>query len=77
MIGERILQFADLQELCSPGEHPRLSTVVKWAEDAGIRYKYDGKGGIWTTLAALDAAIGVAAANDSAPYDASEVFGRK
>lgn len=77
MIGERILQFHDLQELCSPGEKPRLSTVVRWADEAGIRYKYDGKGGIWTTLSALEAAIGVAAANDNAPYDAAELFGRK
>lgn len=77
MIGERILQFADLQELCSPGEKPRLSTVVRWADEAGIRYKYDGKGGIWTTLSALEAALGMAAANDSTPYDAAELFGRK
>lgn len=77
MIGEVILQFSDLQELCSPGEKPRLSTVCRWAEDTGIRYKYDGKGGIWTTLSALEAAIGLTAANDGAPYDATELFGRK
>lgn len=77
MIGDRILQFQDLQELCRPGEKPRLSTVEKWATDAGIRYKYDGNGGIWTTLSALEAALGLAAANDSQPYDANELFGRK
>lgn len=79
MIGERILQFHDLQELCSgsPDEKPRLSTVVKWADQVGIRYKYDGKGGIWTTLSALEAALGLGAANDGAPYDPAELFGRK
>lgn len=77
MIGGHILQFGDLQELCKKGEKPRLSTVEKWAQDNGIRYKYDGEGGIWTTLEALNAALGVAAANDSQPYDANELFGRK
>lgn len=77
MIGNSILQFADLQELCSPGERPRLATVTRWADDAGIRYKYDGRGGIWTTLSALETALGVVAANDGNPYDAAELFGRK
>lgn len=76
MIGN-VLQFEDLQELCRPGERPRMATVVKWADEVGIRYKFDGRGGIWTTLDALNAAVGVAAANDSTPYDPSELFGRK
>ncbi|TAA18738.1 hypothetical protein EA658_13945 [Pseudoxanthomonas winnipegensis] len=79
-MGERVLQFSDLQELCRPGERPRLSTVVRWADENGIRYKYDANGGIWTTLAALDAALSVSAANAGAavqPYDAGELFGRK
>lgn len=76
MIGDRILQFSDLQELCKPDEKPRLPTVVRWADENGIRYKYDGKGGIWTTLSALESALGVAAANDAAPYDAADLFPR-
>ena len=79
MIGE-ILQFEDLQRMCRPnpeGPLPRLATVARWAEDQGIRYKYDAQGGIWTTLDAVNAALGVAAANDSAPYDPSDLFGRK
>lgn len=40
-----------------------------------MRYRYDGKGGIWTTLDALNAAIGLRAANDgAAPFTADEVF---
>ena len=65
MIGE-FLQFPDLQELCRHGERPRLSTVEAWARGQGIRYKYDGKGGIWTTAAAMNAALGLQqASNDT------------
>lgn len=60
-----VLQYADLQELCRPGERPRLSTVEAWARAQGIRYLYDGKGGIWTTLDALNTALGVAAGDES------------
>ena len=65
MIGP-ILQFEDLQELCQPGAHPRLATVERWARAQGVRYRYDGKGGIWTTVDALNAALGVVAANEDA-----------
>lgn len=44
MIG-KVLQFQDLQELCRPGERPRLATVERWARDCGIRIQYDGEGG--------------------------------
>ncbi len=64
MIGP-VLQFEDLQNLCKPGERPQLATVERWARTQGVRYKYDGKGGIWTTVDALNAAMGLTAANDS------------
>lgn len=79
MIGE-ILQFEDLQRMCRPnpdGPLPRLATVVRWAEDQGIRYKYDGQGGIWTTLDAVNVALGVGSANDGQAYDAGDLFGRR
>lgn len=63
MIGP-VLQFEDLQNLCKPGERPQLATVERWARAQGVRYKYDGKGGIWTTIDALNAAMGLTAAND-------------
>lgn len=76
MIGRDVLQFRDLQELCRPGEKPRLATVQKWADDRGIRYQFDGDGGIWTTLSALEAAVGVAvAAAGAQPYDPAALFG--
>jgi len=77
MIGRDVLQFQDLQELCRPGEKPRLATVQRWADATGIRYKLDGNGGIWTTLSALEAALGVAGPTDDVPYDPVALFGPK
>lgn len=55
-----IITFNDLQRLCRPaGPTPRASTVRRWADRQQIRYKYDGDGGIWTTAAALNAALGI------------------
>lgn len=79
MIGDRILQFPDLQRLCRPdpsARPPRLSTVVKWAERQGIRYKFDGQGGIWTTLSAVERAISgpTSSANDAGDVPTSELI---
>lgn len=60
MIGEA-LQFRDLQELCRPGKRPRLATVERWARSRGVKIQYDGEGGVWTTTAALNEALGLAA----------------
>lgn len=74
MIGS-ILQYQDLQQLCQPGKRPRLATVEAWARRQGIRFQYDGLGGIWTTLDALNAALGVRqAANDNHNYASDELF---
>jgi hypothetical protein len=63
MIGQ-VLQFPDLQELCSPGQRPRRATVEAWARGMGLRFAYDARGGMWTTIDALNAALGLGAAND-------------
>lgn len=69
MIG-RVLQFEDLQELCKPGEKPRLATVEAWARKIRLRYTYDGRGGLISTVDAVNAALGVGPANDdSYPTD--------
>ncbi len=74
MIGP-VLQFEDLQQICKPGERPLLSTVEAWATKNKIPYRYDAKGGIWTTVSALNAALGLSsAANDPNKYDPNEVF---
>ncbi|MFC0677480.1 hypothetical protein ACFFGH_06405 [Lysobacter korlensis] len=73
MIGP-VLQFEDLQQLCKPGENPRLATVEAWARAQGVRFKYDGRGGIWTTVEALNAALGLAkAANEDGKYNPDEL----
>lgn len=61
----QVLTFEDLRNLCAPnGPSPRLSTVERWARSQGIRYKYDSQGGIWTTIDALNAALGLQPAID-------------
>ncbi len=60
MIGANILQHEDLKLLCRPdGPPPKAATLLRWAECQGIRYKLDGHGGIWTTVDALNAALGL------------------
>lgn len=67
MIGE-VLQFQDLQELCKPGHKPQLATVERWARKIGLLYTFDGDGGIISTVAAVNKALGLGpAANDAAP----------
>jgi hypothetical protein len=72
MLGD-ILQFEDLQRLCRPSPNepaPKLRTVARWAESQGIRYLYDGKGGIFTTMSALQDAVrgrAIPAGNDDTP----------
>lgn len=75
MIGS-ILQFQDLQELCKPGEKPRLATVESWARARGIKFAYDCRGGIWTTVDALNAALGLGltAANHPEKYSAEDLL---
>ena len=58
MIGA-LIEFDDLRKLSRLGENAQLATVERWARRAGIRYQYDGRGGIWTTLDAMNAAVGL------------------
>lgn len=73
MIGA-VLQFADLQEICRPGKKIRRPTVEAWAKECGIRYGYDGDGGIWTTIEALNAALGIASSRADEPLRPEDVF---
>lgn len=71
-----VLQHEDLQRLCRPdpaAPAPSLATVERWARKIGLRYSYDAKGGLWTTVDALNAALGIQAANDG-KYSAEEVL---
>lgn len=67
-----IYQFEDLQEICQPGKKPRLATVEAWCRAQGIPFKYDARGGIWTTIQAINTALGVKAANDDSAALAPE-----
>ncbi len=77
MIGP-ILQHEDLQRLCRPdtASRPTLATVERWARKIGLRYTYDGKGGLMSTVDAVNAAIGVnpQAAANSEQYRADDVI---
>lgn len=66
MIGP-ILQHQDLQRLCRPEPEapaPTLATLEKWARRIGLRYTYDGRGGLLSTVDAVNAALGITPAND-------------
>jgi len=68
MIGD-VLEFDDLRRISRLGERAQLASVERWAKEIGLRYQYDARGGIWTTLDAMNAALGLAEQPDSAaPY---------
>ena len=74
---DQIVTFRDLQQLCRPGKNwprPSLATVEQWARRQGIRYLYDARGGIFTTLLAINAAMGLGTAT-ARPLTAADVFG--
>lgn len=69
-----VLSFDDLRRISRLGAQAQLATVERWAKRAGIKYNYDGRGGIWTTVAAMNAAVGLKAdAGDSESYSADMV----
>lgn len=67
MIGP-VLSFDDLRRISRLGDRATLARVERWAKQVGIRYQYDGRGGIWTTVDALNAALGLTATGDSEKY---------
>lgn len=78
MIGNAILEFDDLRRLSRLGERAHLATVIRWANEQGIKFRYDGNGGIWTTLDAMNAALGLPDRQDheaaNQPYTADQVL---
>ena len=68
MIGN-VLQLRDLQELCRPGKRPRLATVERWAKQHKIRVQYDDQGGVWTTTAALNEALGLSSTTTASAFE--------
>lgn len=72
MIGT-IVEFDDLRRLSRLGEDARLATIERWAKREGIRFGYDGRGGIWTTEKALNAALGLVEEMNSNTYNVDQV----
>lgn len=72
MIGP-LIGFDDLRKLSRLGDAAKLSTVERWAQRVGIKYQYDGRGGIWTTLDAMNAAIGIDRSMGTEPYSIDKV----
>ena len=70
MIGA-LVEFDDLRRLSRLGEKAQLATIERWAKQVGIRYQYDGRGGIWTTVDGLNAALGLSA---KPAADADELY---
>ena len=73
MIGA-IIEFDDLRKISRLGERAQLTTVERWAQRAGICYRYDGRGGIWTTLDAINAALGVTRESQPEIYSVDKVL---
>lgn len=72
---EFIVTFAKLQVLCKPnGPPPQKETVKRWCERQGIRYLLDGEGGPWTTITALNYALGIRAVDDESPYRVEDLI---
>jgi hypothetical protein len=71
----RVIQnshMVDAETLRQRSGKKSRSAIRKWASAQGFRV-FDGKDGPWTTLEALNAALGVGSANDEA-YDPNKVL---
>lgn len=64
MIGP-VLEFPDLQKLSG---YQRSADVERWAQENGIPVR-SCRGGVWTTLPALDRALGLASNDDAYPAE--------
>lgn len=54
------------------GRH-HAAQIADWAKSQGIRYRHDADGGIWSTVTALNAALGVLVPPDTGAYDDFEI----
>lgn len=56
----RILTYPDLQRIVRPaGPRPNVATVIRWAKRNHIRYGVDADGGVFTTVDAVNAGLGL------------------
>lgn len=71
----RILGFDDLRAIARLGPRSSLARVETWARSCGIPYQYDAKGGIWTTIDAVNSALGVTSALSSDSAYSADRYG--
>lgn len=64
--------IVEAQQLRAMSGKRTAAAVRRWASTQGIRVR-DGKDGPWTTVEAINAALGVGSSNDPA-YRADEVL---
>lgn len=70
-VADHIVPFEELQRRSGVRQ---AAAVERWAQREGIRY-FHGGDGIWTTLEALNAALGVLPANDAPPPLSPDLVG--
>lgn len=69
-----IFDFDDLRRISRLGDRATLAIVERWARRIGLKYDYDGRGGIWTTTDAMNAAVGIVAkASEPELYSVDDV----
>lgn len=75
MIGP-VVTFDELRAISELGENAQLATVERWARRINLSYSYNGRGGIWTTVDALNAAVGLRPQSHDGPafYDPESVI---
>ena len=59
LVGGQVLDFDDLRAISRLSPRATLATVERWARKIDLRYLYDARGGIFTTLDALHIAMGI------------------
>lgn len=69
MIGQ-LVTFEDLKAATG---YSRLSDIERCLQKAGIRYSY-GKDGIWTTIDAVNAGLGLRPAENDGQYKPDQVI---
>lgn len=62
-----------LEDLRAATGYSRQADIARCLERQGVRFFY-GRAGIWTTIDALNAALGVRPASNDGAYDPDEVI---
>lgn len=69
-----VLTFDDLRRISRLGARAHRATIERWLARSGIAYKFDGRGGVWTTQDAVNSALGIGAATDGASTYGADIL---